>query len=341
VTRTICNTNKPHTVATWRTPQTLKGKHPPVTAAPTLITNAIILGSADKPLFDQERLAVAGWISGYHGSTRTGHLAEIRLWTEWLSNVHGKRLFDATRLELQVYGYDYCDLTRHLKQSTIAHKMSVICGFYKWCAVEGVIDKDPVAHVRRPRLSYLTTREYLDRDELSRFLFTSERGTKRDQALCYLLALNGLRISEALNADISDMGLERGHRTLHIVGKGRKEAVIPLAPKVATYLDLYLADRTSGPLFLNRTGEQRMDRHAAARIVNRIAKKARIDKHISPHCLRHSFITAALDAGVSLRDVQHAARHADPRTTSYYDHGRKSLDSHATYIVSAFVAAGS
>ena len=291
-------------------------------------------------LFSQERLAVAGFISGYYGSTRRGHLTEIRLWTDWLDGRRGKRLFEATRLDLQVYGHDYCELERGLKQTTVAHKMSVICMFYKWCAVEGVIDKDPVAHVRRPKLAYITTRNYLDRDELSRFLVQASRGSKRDAALCYLLSLNGLRISEALNADIADMDLERGHRTLHIVGKGRKEATIPMSPKVATTIDLYLDGRTEGPIFLGAEG-QRMDRHAAARIVRRVAKRAGIDKHISPHCLRHSFITCALDAGVALRDVQHAARHADPRTTSYYDHGRKSLDSHATYIVSAFVATGS
>jgi integrase/recombinase XerD len=66
-----------------------------------------------------------------------------------------------------------------------------------------------------------------------------------------------------------------------------------------------------------------------------------IDKRISPHSLRHSFITAALDAGVPLRDVQDAASHADPRTTMGYDGARHSLDRHATYIVSTFVAGAS
>lgn len=65
---------------------------------------------------------------------------------------------------------------------------------------------------------------------------------------------------------------------------------------------------------------------------------ARLDKHISPHTLRHAFITAALDAGVPLRDVQEAASHADPRTTMRYDRGRQSLDRHATYIVATFIA---
>ncbi len=76
-------------------------------------------------------------------------------------------------------------------------------------------------------------------------------------------------------------------------------------------------------------------------IVRRLAKRAGTDKRISPHSLRHSFITAALDAGVPLRDVQEAASHSDPRTTMRYDRGRGSLDRHATYIVSTFVAGAS
>ncbi len=71
------------------------------------------------------------------------------------------------------------------------------------------------------------------------------------------------------------------------------------------------------------------------------ARAAGITKRISPHSLRHSFITAALDAGVPLRDVQDAASHADPRTTMRYDRARHSLDRHATYIVSTFVAGAS
>ena len=82
----------------------------------------------------------------------------------------------------------------------------------------------------------------------------------------------------------------------------------------------------------------RLDRHAASRIVHRIARDAGLNKRIGPHTLRHAFITAALDAGVPLRDVQEAASHADPRTTMRYDRARVSLDRHATYIVATFIA---
>ena len=76
-----------------------------------------------------------------------------------------------------------------------------------------------------------------------------------------------------------------------------------------------------------------MDRYAADRTVKRLSKRAGITKRISPHSLRHSFITAALDASVPRRDVQEAASQADPRTTMRYDRPRQSLDRHATYFV--------
>ena len=77
------------------------------------------------------------------------------------------------------------------------------------------------------------------------------------------------------------------------------------------------------------------------RMVRRVAGRADISKPVGPHTLRHAFITAALDAGVPLRDVQEAASHADPRTTIRYDRSRGSLDRHATYIVAAYVAGAS
>jgi integrase/recombinase XerD len=152
-----------------------------------------------------------------------------------------------------------------------------------------------------------------------------------------LLALNGLRVSEATGADIEALGVERGHRTLVITRNGGKVVTIPLAPRTARAIDLAIGERCEGPVFLAVNGH-RLDRHGAGRIVRRVARRAGIIKPVGPHTLRHAFITAALDAGVPLRDVQEAASHADPRTTMRYDRARASLDRHATYIVAAYVA---
>jgi integrase len=156
-------------------------------------------------------------------------------------------------------------------------------------------------------------------------------GPAAEHALISLLALNGLRVSEAAGADIDHLGLERGHRTLVITRKGGKVVTIPLAPRTARAIDLAIGERSEGPLFAGADG-RRLDRHAAARVVRRVTRRAGIAKHVSPHTLRHAFITAALDAGVPLRDVQDAASHADPRTTMRYDRARTSLDRHPTYM---------
>jgi integrase/recombinase XerD len=177
----------------------------------------------------------------------------------------------------------------------------------------------------------------LDRNELGAILVAAGLGPTAEHALASLLALNGLRVSEATGADIEHLGLERGHRTMVITRKGGKVVTIPLAPRTARAVDLAIDECTEGPLFVTADG-RRLDRHGAARIVHRVTRHAGIGKQVSAHTLRHAFITAALDAGVPLRDVQEAASHADPRTTMRYDRARTSLDRHATYIVAAFVA---
>jgi integrase len=119
--------------------------------------------------------------------------------------------------------------------------------------------------------------------------------------------------------------------------EGGKVVTVPLAPRTARAIDLAVGERSEGPVFLAADGG-RLDRHGAGRIVRRVARRAGIIKPVGPHTLRHAFITAALDAGGSLRAVQEAASHADPRTTMRYDRARGSLDRHATYIVAAYVA---
>jgi len=189
----------------------------------------------------------------------------------------------------------------------------------------------------RPRLDYESHATGLDRNELGAILVAAGLGAPAEHALISLLALNGLRVSEATGAKIEALGVERGHRTMVVTRKGGKLVTVPLAPRTARAIDLAIGERVEGPVFLAADG-RRLDRHSAGRMVRRVARRAGITKQVGPHTLRHAFITAALDGGVSLRDVQEAASHADPRTTMRYDRARGSLDRHATYIVAAYVA---
>ena len=284
------------------------------------------------------RQAVAGFLAGFGESTRQAYSLDLRQWIRWCV-AHELDVLEVRRAHIELFG-------RWLEEegkarSTVARRLSTIAGFYRYCVEEQLLEVSPGAHVRRPRVDYESRAVGLDRNELGMFLVQAGLAGGRDHALACLLALNGLRISEALNANIEHLGVERGHRTLTITRKGGKVVTIPMAPRTARAVDLCVGEREEGPIFCNRDGTRRLDRHAATRIVRRLTKQAGIEKQVSPHSLRHSFITVALDAGVALRDVQEAASHADPRTTMRYDRARQSLDRHATYIVATFLAGAS
>ncbi|MEM9200913.1 MAG: tyrosine-type recombinase/integrase [Actinomycetota bacterium] len=297
----------------------------------------LVLVDAD-PTRRRVNRAIAGFLAGYTGTTLEAYRLDLRQWATWIDTAR-LVMFDVERAHIELYAR-WCE-SEGKAPATIGRRLSTICGFYNYCSEEYLIERKPAAHVRRPKQNYESSTLGLDRNELGAFLVQAGLSGGRDHALACLLALNGLRISEALGADIDNIDVNRGHRTLFIHRKGNTTATIPLSPRTARALDLYIGERETGPIFLNHGSTRRLDRHASARIVRRLAKRAGIDKRISPHSLRHSFITAALDAGVPLRDVQEAASHADPRTTMRYDRGRGSLDRHPTYIVSTFVAGAS
>ena len=130
------------------------------------------------------------------------------------------------------------------------------------------------------------------------------------------------------------------HLQLRVRGKGGKVVLVPLPPAVARAVDRTVATRTAGPLLRNTRG-RRMDRHAATRRLRRLADGSGLRlPRMHPHMLRHTFVTTMLDAGVDLRDVQIAARHADPRITMRYDRARNNLDRHPNYILAAYMASG-
>jgi integrase/recombinase XerD len=155
-----------------------------------------------------------------------------------------------------------------------------------------------------------------------------------------LLAHTGLRIGEALSRDVEDLAHDRGHRILRLERKaGRGDRTVLTAP-VSRALDDYLDGRPTGPLFITKAGK-RMVQPEAWKMVRRLAaRRAALDGagELRPHSLRAAFITGAREAGVPLEDVQDAAGHADPRTTRRYDRGRHSLDRHASYAVTSWLA---
>jgi site-specific recombinase XerD len=301
------------------------------------LSTSTSLATRDELFSHDEQLALAGFLAGYSGLTRDAYTLDLRQYVAWCAE-HRVAVFGARRADIEGFARHLESLGR--ARATIARRLCTVSCFYRYAEEEGLIAVSPAAHVRRPRLDYESHATGLDRNEVGAMLVAAGVGNARDHALISLLALNGLRVSEAIGADIEDLGLERGHRTLTIQRKGGRIVTIPLAPRTARAIDLAVGERCEGPIFPGVNGG-RIDRHAAGRVVRRIARRAGIIKRVGPHTLRHAFITAALDAGVPLRDVQEAASHADPRTTMRYDRARVSLDRHATYIVATFLAGAS
>jgi integrase/recombinase XerD len=299
----------------------------------TMVTTTV-LARPDELLTSEEKSALVSFLAGYNGLTREAYALDLRQFVQW-STEHAIPLFGARRADIEYFGRHLEELGR--KRATIARRPCTIACFYRYAEEEGLIAVSRAVHVRRPRLDYESHAVGLDRNEVGAMLVAAGLASAPRSRARQPARPERLRISEALGADIEQLGLERGHRTLTILRKGGKIVTIPLAPRTARAVDLAIGERSEGPIFRPVTGF-RLDRHAASRIVRRIARRAGINKRVGPHTLRHAFITAALDAGVALRDVQEAASHADPRTTMRYDRARVSLDRHATYIVSTFIA---
>lgn len=167
----------------------------------------------------------------------------------------------------------------------------------------------------------------------------AKQSSAQDHAIMCVLGYNGLRVGELCAIQVDDIGMMGGYLTIKLVReKSHEVAVVPLAPVTSQAVQKVMYGRTSGPLFRLR-GEVPMDRRGVDRIVKRLCKKAGITKRVSPHSLRHTFITLSLDAGAAVRDVQNSVGHADMRMVSYYDRNKTSLARNSTHLVSAWVEA--
>jgi len=297
-----------------------------------------LAGGPAVPL-DQVTTAVAAFLARYRGLTREHTASDLQCFLAWCAD-NGVEPLSVQRPQLELH-LRWMQETRAFKPSTVWRRFSVVAGFYRTAVVDGVLDHSPAEHVRRPVVPAESPTLGLTHLQFEALITAARESLNiNDFALVAMLGLLGLRIFEATGADIGVLGEEHGHRVLRVVGKGGKVALVPLPPAVARAIDRAVDGRAAVPVQRTRDGT-RMDRHAATRRLHRLAAVAGVRlPRMHPHMLRHTFVTTMLDAGVDLRDVQIAARHADPRTTMRYDRTRTNLDRHPNYVLAAFMSSG-
>jgi integrase/recombinase XerD len=290
-------------------------------------------------LTDRLRLAVAAYLARFKGASREHTESDLRCYLAWCAE-RGLDPLAARRPHLELY-IRWMQEIRRFKPSTVSRRFSVTAGFYRTCVIDGIMEHSPAEHVRRPTVPAEPPTLGFTHLQFEALLTAARQSQDPcDFALVAMLGLLGLRIFEATSADIADLGEEHGHQVLRVCGKGTKIVLVPLPPAVGRAIDRAVGSRTRGPILINSRGT-RMDRHAATRRLHRLAESAGIQViRAHPNMLRHTFVATMLDAGVDLRDVQIAARHADPRTTMRYDRARQNLDRHPNYILAAFMASG-
>lgn len=300
------------------------------------------------------RQAAHDWLLGYQDNPNTLR-SYARGLAEWfdVTAAAGADPLEATRVHVEQYKGWLRDRGR--KPSTVAQRLNVLSSFYAYCLAEQLVPRSPLLGVRRPRLPDTPASTGLTREELNAFLREAGRRGTMTYALMLLLALNGLRVSEPLGAQVSDLGTERGHHTIAVQRKGSagSRTRVPLAPVTAAALYEWLQERAKalgqdglgeGLVFLapGRDNGGQLRDVTARRVrtwVRSIGRAAVPGKpHLHPHDLRHAFVTLSLDAGVPLRDVQDSAGHASANTTRRYDRSRGQIDRHATYTLASYLA---
>ncbi len=272
----------------------------------------------------------------YTGHTRDLYSYYLDRYLDWCA-LQAYEPLTVTRADVERYVH-HLHIELGLRPSTVATALTPVRGFYRFGYHEGAMDRDPAVHARRPRYYYRPSDTLgLERSQLTAFLAAGASMGGRYYAAAFLLGCMALRASEACSLVVGDyQETVRGHRVLAFTGKAGLPAQMPLPVPVLRALDAAVGERTDGHILLRLDGLP-LGRSGLNTIVATIGRRAGIEHRISPHMLRHSAITNALEAGASLRKVMDLARHSEPRTTMRYDRNRTQLDDHAVHALVSFI----
>jgi len=303
--------------------------------------NRTIRSNADGPIllipdFIETFIDYLQYQKGYSRHTIRNYRVDLRQFSQFLISRDKKS--DAGRGSgLEVAAVDSFIIREYLgslfgrfRRSTIARKLSAVRSFFLFLEKKALILENPAAEVAAPKLEKHIP-NYLAVDDVFRLLERPEldepRGL-RDQAILEVLYSCGIRLSELESLNVSSVDF--GQRLIRVMGKGRKERIVPVGRQALRAVRKYLeatqglrkragGDSLEGPLFMNLRGG-RLTGRSVGRIIKRYVRESGLHSDISPHSLRHTFATHLLDGGADLRSVQELLGHASLSTTQKYTH---------------------
>lgn len=303
--------------------------------------------SAHERYADDVETLINAWVSAQESShTRAAYRRDVaeapdRMkvpgWVPWCES-RGIAPLAARRRDID-------DYKQELKQAdysptSVARRISAISSWYEYLLDEEIIDANPAKSVKRPRIDRNVSNAVgFSEKELNRLFDQATSDGARSMALVSALFFGGgLRVGSLCNANVGDVGWNEGRRTIKLTVKGGEEVRETLDEMVVGPLDAYLKERgkvaKSDPLFVRTSGE-RLDNSFVTREIRRLARAAGIPSwsQVSPHSLRHTFITHALDEGASLVDLQDQMRHKSLDTTRRYDRARDKRERKPTRLL--------
>lgn len=278
-------------------------------------------------------------------NTVNSYQYDLKFFTEYLENKSGiKTVKDINENNLIEFisfaGNKINKLQKNYSEKSIYRIISVLKSFFKYLVIEDVISDNPAENLDTPKVSRMLP-DVLSIDEVNKILDSVDLNVKfglRDRAIMETMYASGLRVSEVINLEISNIFSDDGF--LRIIGKGSKERIVPIGKTALGFIGKYFNEErklvknndSHNYVFLNFRGKK-MSRMAVWNIVKKYSLLAGIKKEIHPHTLRHTFATHLLEGGADIRIIQEMLGHSDISTTQIYTHIDKEylIEIHKTF----------
>lgn len=313
------------------------------------VTSTLELGTARVGFTSRPDLLsfTVAWLNSHSSeNTREAYRRDLEQFLGWLNETRGSwNLAVLSRRELDEYARwldSYSEqgpkrTGKTYSAATKARKLAALSSFYEYALDEGRLLVSPVARVKRPKVSKVSNRDSLSKEQATKLLELVKDAPANRRALVALCLGLGLRVSEALSVTARSLGYIDGHRVVNVIGKGEKARAVPLSPLAYRLIETALetARNDGGPIVRTDSGLP-VSRKLAARWLHTYGRRMGLEFALVPHTLRHTAATLANKGGADIERVRRMLGHSDISTTLRYIH-TPELDGSAAYVLGEFL----